>query len=115
MALIDWQPASMAPARRTAASDPLLRIKAAALYVDAAERLLGEDQRVDPEVLAGLERARGELERQRGEAATHRQTARELEHEARGELAEAKALRSAVEHEAEQAEEQRVQALVEGL
>ena len=83
--------------------------------VDHAERVLAGEERVDQELLEGLERTRRDLDRKKGEMEKHRRSARDLERAAEEELGEVKSLRVAWEHEAERAEEERVRSLVEEL
>ncbi len=76
--------------------------------VAAAEKLLAASERIDPEVLAGMERARGLLDRQRAELEAQKRDTAGLRREAEAELEHLHAMRKAIEHEAERAEEERV-------
>ncbi|MEE8141905.1 MAG: hypothetical protein V3T77_02280 [Planctomycetota bacterium] len=77
------------------------------------EQLLSTEDRLDPTVLAGMERTRRDLERRSQEMEKERQNASQLRQDAAQQVRELTILRTAIEHEAERAEEQRVQKMVQ--
>ena len=76
--------------------------------IDKATLGVEGEERIDPEVIAGLERTRTDLERLNREAEKSRSLARDLASEASKQKEEAYRTRMAVDYEAERSEEERV-------
>lgn len=92
-------------------SNALVIAKRIGMPADVIERAtLGVEgeERIDPDVLDGLERTRTDLDRRNREAEISRKEALELVDEARREKQEALKIRKAIDYEAERSEERRI-------
>ncbi|MFQ5655654.1 MAG: hypothetical protein ACE5GW_13110, partial [Planctomycetota bacterium] len=122
-ASMEFDPARLSPTYRLlpglpGRSNALIiarRLGVPASVVDDSEKLLAGEERIDPEVLEGLERARRDLERKTRDMEKHRRHAHHLRLSAAEEARNAHDLQRALEHEAERAEEERVRKVVDAL
>lgn len=80
--------------------------------VTKAQEILSGEERIDEQLLEGLERTRKDLERKRDAMEKERQNAQRLKENAAEEVESLRSMRSAIEYECERAEEERVRALV---